>query len=116
LTYADLNIGIPNLVTCVEMVPFSIFFHYAYAYRSYIIRPRSVSTSESNAGRHIPQNYQGGFLGLRAWLVMWNPKEILDAIAFAFRVTAEQRQNGQGYADGPTVYVPLDRQDGRGRD
>jgi Organic solute transporter Ostalpha len=110
-----LNIGIPNLVICVEMVPLSIFFHYAYTYRPYVIHRRPISTSGYSAGKHIPQNYQGGFLGVHAWLVMWNPMEILNAIAFAFKMKAKQRQNGPGDLYGHKVYIPLKHQDGRGR-
>ncbi|KAK2746107.1 DUF300 domain-containing protein [Colletotrichum kahawae] len=37
LTWADLNIGIPSMLICIEMFPLAIFFHYAYSHRPYII-------------------------------------------------------------------------------
>jgi Organic solute transporter Ostalpha len=86
LTYADLNIGIRNMVVCVEMVPFSLFFHYAYSYRPYVVRSDPVS----GMGRNLV--YKGGFLGIKAWMQVWNPREMLQAIAFAFQSWGELKR------------------------
>jgi len=89
MTFADLNVGIPNLIVCLEMVPFALFFHYAYSYRPYVIR-HDVG-AESGEGLTYVQSYQGGPLGVRAWLAALSPKELLHAIAFAFKNWEETR-------------------------
>ncbi|KAJ5281021.1 hypothetical protein N7478_006393 [Penicillium angulare] len=94
LSYADVNIGIPNLVTCLQMVPFALFFPYAYRTSPYI-----------GAGP-----YQGGFLGYRAWIGVYNPMELLHAIKFAFGMATEMRKQGGDSGDslvqGRTSYSP----------
>jgi hypothetical protein len=35
LTWADVNIGLPTLIISLLMVPFSLFFHYAYSIKPY---------------------------------------------------------------------------------
>ncbi|KEF56161.1 uncharacterized protein A1O9_07742 [Exophiala aquamarina CBS 119918] len=52
LTYADVNMGIETMLVCVEMVPFSIFFHYAYDVAAYDLtkcRPLPLSDIASGA-------------------------------------------------------------------
>jgi hypothetical protein len=92
LTYADLNVGIPNMIICLEMVPFSLFFHYAYSYRTYIIRhgPDSLTVDATTNTMNMGM-YQGGFLGVRAWVQVLNPKDLLQAIAFAFQSWSDTR-------------------------
>ncbi|KAH8665420.1 organic solute transporter Ostalpha-domain-containing protein [Ilyonectria robusta] len=74
LTYADLNIGIPNMLTCLEMVPLSLFFLYAYSWNPYLLHNVQIETQDQSC------RYHGGFLGVRAWVSILNPKEIFDAI------------------------------------
>ena len=93
LTYAHPNIGIPNLIFCAEMVPFSILFHYAYSYRLYVIGPGSTSATESDTGERYFQSYQGCFLGIRAWLETFDPEEIFSAVVFAPRVVGNPPKN-----------------------
>jgi hypothetical protein len=85
------------MVVCVQMVPLSLFFHYAYTVRPYII-PKAATA----------RSYQGGFLGINAWLVMWNPMETLKAIAFAFNMASVMRQDsGSGRYGNEIAYDPL---------
>jgi hypothetical protein len=87
LTYADLNLGIRNMIICVEMVPFALFFHYAYSCRPYIVRyPAEGENAQT-------RSYKGGFLGLRAWLMVWDPRELLQAIMFAFESWGNLRRD-----------------------
>ena len=45
-------------------------------------------------------SYQGGFLGVRAFLAMINPTETLQAIGFAFTMaTDKNRLNGRRYRE-----------------
>lgn len=83
LTYADLHIGLPALLSCIEMVPISVFLAWAYSVQPYLLG--RVADMEDSSGRAaIPRSYQGGFLGVRAFLAMLNPKETVEGIILAF--------------------------------
>lgn len=80
------------------MVPFSIFFHYAYNVGPYILRSHGYDpkVQESAAGNYqkpsevsISQGYEGGPLGVRAWLGLFNPMEMLRAIKFGLNMAQE---------------------------
>lgn len=99
MNQADVSVGIPAMVNCLILVPFSVFFHYAYSVGPYIVdRHRGPERGES---RYL--DYQGGFLGVRAFLGMVNPSEILGAIAFMFTMrrrrnkSAARHGSGRGY-------------------
>lgn len=93
MTYADLNIGIKNMIICVEMVPFALFFHYAYSVHPYIIHSIPQSEAGETGG---PRSYQGGYLGYRAWLGALNPMQMLQAIAFAFQSWSDDKVSPRG--------------------
>ncbi|KAJ5376953.1 hypothetical protein N7509_013839 [Penicillium cosmopolitanum] len=114
LSYADVNIGIPNLIICLQMVPFALFFPYAYSVSPYL----SVDSYHP---------YHGGFLGVNAWIGLFNPMEILRATAFAFGMAAELRKDGaieragdtgyyarQGHGGNPSLYVSPGQSHARG--
>lgn len=82
MSEADAVTGIPAIVNCLIMVPFSIFFHYAYDVRPYIIDRHP----ESGRGESHYSHYQGGPLGIRAFAGMLDPGEILGAIGFVFKM------------------------------
>ncbi|OQU98388.1 hypothetical protein CLAIMM_04183 [Cladophialophora immunda] len=114
MTYADVNFGIDTMTTCILMVPFAVFFHYAYDVSPYdITKPRMLPLSEIppqyidearssqealtgrsgspdsfNQHRHIGHEtggqYYGGALGVKAWATLPDVREILKAIHFAF--------------------------------
>ncbi|ROV91206.1 hypothetical protein VMCG_09374 [Cytospora schulzeri] len=87
MNQADMIVGIPAMVNCLIMVPFSIFFHYAYDVGPYIIDRHggghlsSSSPSRVEAGEAQYLQYQGGFMGIRAFTGMLNPSEYFGAIA-----------------------------------
>lgn len=90
LTYADMHVGIPILVNCLQIVPISIFFHYAYTFRPYVVRKGEHAIHYTNAGGqesvYVPEKrYQGGFLGYRALLGALNPIEVFEGVFFAFK-------------------------------
>lgn len=95
MTWADLSIGVPSLLVCVEMVPLSLLLHYAYSFRPYVLGSdlelHAVVGDGSGDDSHRPQSYQGGALGMRALLEVWNPREVIEAVAFGFRMEAERR-------------------------
>ncbi|MCJ1311439.1 hypothetical protein MMC25_005110 [Agyrium rufum] len=84
LTYSDLYYGIPSLLTCIELVPISLFFFYAYSYRPYVIDKSANAIRED--GTYHPTTYQGGFLGYRAILGAMDPREIFGGMVFAFKL------------------------------
>ncbi|KAI5458811.1 organic solute transporter Ostalpha-domain-containing protein [Mariannaea sp. PMI_226] len=85
LTYADLNIGIPNLLTCIEMVPLSLFFLFAYSWNPYNIRNNGLT-------------YHGAG---RALIDMLNVKDILDALLFIFTMDSEHRSFAKSRSQAP---------------
>ncbi|KAJ5595974.1 hypothetical protein N7450_002432 [Penicillium hetheringtonii] len=83
LSYADTKIGIPTLIICLQVVPFVFLFHYAYS-----VKPYEALSTKGASGSHpylavidsetgLPQGkrYQGGPLGIYAWLMLVNPVE-----------------------------------------
>lgn len=68
LTWADVNIGLPTLIISLLMVPFSLFFHYAYSIKPY--RLSRIAWDQVENGKNepfAPQQYQGGLFNLRMW-------------------------------------------------
>jgi Organic solute transporter Ostalpha len=106
LTYADIKVGIPTMLTCIEMVPIALFFHFAYSHRPYCLdgKRQPVPVAESAVAAPTPiTSYQGGFLGHRAILLAIDPREVLQAVLFAFKMGTElkrhQNQMDDGYSD-----------------
>lgn len=97
MNQADVSVGIPAMVNCLILVPFSVFFHYAYDVGPYIIDHKSVP--EHGEPQYL--HYQGGFLGGRAFLGMLNPGEMLGAIGLMFKMVRGRRRQsdlpGRGY-------------------
>lgn len=81
MSEADVVIGAHATLNCIIMVGFSIFFHYAYSVTPYIIDEQVDPETGCTQDKH----YQGGFLGVRAWVGMLNPMEIISAAASIFK-------------------------------
>ncbi|KAK0386723.1 hypothetical protein NLU13_6558 [Sarocladium strictum] len=81
LTWTDLHVGIPNMLPCLEMVPLSLFFVWAYPWSPY-----SNSHGQHAESGGAPVRYQGGFLGYRAFFEMLNPSELIHGIIFACKI------------------------------
>ncbi|KAJ9148694.1 hypothetical protein NKR23_g5001 [Pleurostoma richardsiae] len=115
MNYADLKIGLPLMITCIEMVPFSVFFHYAYSATPFLIPSSDPESVEPMAGGVRP-HYQGGPLGVSAWLAFLNPSEIIQAVIFAFRMPSRARERSGDVIEGA---VPMEARmgglDGYGR-
>ncbi|KZL75523.1 DUF300 domain-containing protein [Colletotrichum tofieldiae] len=110
LTDADLRIGIPSMLVCIEMLPLAAFFHYAYTYRPYVIgsgRTRRPLAGDLEA--YEPQTYSGGPAGLWALVEMWNPMEIVEAIMFGLQMKAEERKQQRARKGSPNaIYQQAD--------
>jgi hypothetical protein len=85
LTYADLNIGIPALLSCLEMVPISLLLIWAYPVGPYKYG-QSGEACERQSGERNTRSYQGGFLGVRAFIAVANPMETIKGVALAFEL------------------------------
>lgn len=94
-----MNIGIPTMVICIQMVPFALFFHYAYSVRPYVIR-RTLPTLEASSNPAYEAvtelRYRGGPLGVRAWVAMLDVREIAGAIRFALTMALGGKGVGRG--------------------
>lgn len=141
LSFADVNMGIETMLVCIEMVPFSIFFHWAYDVAAYgISKPRPLPLSEitsrnsgdceaysglvnstqqqsgygkDNRYHNNAGAYHGGFLGVKAWASVLDPREIIHAILFSFVMRSEaKKRNRNALEMGPTppAYDPGFRQ------
>lgn len=90
LSYADVHMGIPTMIICVQMVPFAIFIHFAFSTKPYIIQKSSGESIEmlpeaDEKGRPVPRAYQGGPGGLYAWAAYMNPLEYASEIRSMYR-------------------------------
>ncbi|KAJ6010880.1 hypothetical protein N7451_002292 [Penicillium sp. IBT 35674x] len=90
LSYADVHMGIPTMVICVQMVPFAIFIRYAFSTKVYRVKKSPIDSEEKYAevnkhGRPVPRCYQGGPFGIHAWLAYYNPMEYLREVQSMYR-------------------------------
>lgn len=101
ISYADIKIGLPNMIICIQMVPFALFIRYAFSVKPYKLNAKmtgeDVEMSDdyvkllngplggNRMGRRFQQrSYQGGPGGLNAWIAYLNPFEMLqDGIGMA---------------------------------
>jgi Organic solute transporter Ostalpha len=88
ISYADIHIGLPNMIICVQMVPFSFLIRWAYSTKDYKLKSTGKLANESSeAGesgqlmsetnrqhsKNFQTSYQGGRFGLHAWATYLNP-------------------------------------------
>lgn len=84
LSYADTIIGLPTMIICLQVVPFAAFLHYAYSVKPYKIpsvthadvSQQYLAVDDNETGSPYVKGYQGGPLGIHAWLALWNPMEL----------------------------------------
>ncbi|CEO60463.1 hypothetical protein PMG11_05090 [Penicillium brasilianum] len=101
LSYADVYIGIPTMIICIQMVPFAFFFSYAYSTKPYRVSGSSarndnsqeyLAVEEIEAGKtYRSRTYQGGPLGICAWLAFCNALEFFREITSTYRMFREGR-------------------------
>ncbi|KAI0154911.1 organic solute transporter Ostalpha-domain-containing protein [Xylariaceae sp. FL1272] len=90
LTEADLRHGIPKLIECLEMVPLSLFFFYAYSHRPYTLK--NIRQRDEESAKDITA-YKGGLMML---VKIWSPLETIRAIGFIFTMKKEKNQRIAG--------------------
>lgn len=76
MNYTDMRVGVPSLVVMLELVGFSILFHFAYP-----VTPYDLS---SDGAAREDAHYQGGPLGIKALIQMLNPSEFMISTKFMF--------------------------------
>lgn len=76
MNYTDMRVGVPSLVVMLELVGFSILFHFAYP-----VTPYDLSLDNQARG---DGHYQGGPLGIHAFLQILNPSEFIVSTKFMF--------------------------------
>ncbi|KAL3474446.1 organic solute transporter Ostalpha-domain-containing protein [Aspergillus californicus] len=93
LSYADTIIGIPTLIICLQVVPFAFLFYYAYSikpYTTFDVRstsdPQFLSVADSETGSPRVKRYQGGPLGIHAWVALFNPGELFGNVKMTFNM------------------------------
>jgi hypothetical protein len=114
LSYADTIIGLPTMLICLQMVPFAFLFYYAYTVKPYKMSNAGVKHSsdsqqylavvDSETGGHYIKRYQGGPLGIYAWLALFNPVDFFRDIKSTFDMfhdarTGPSREAGMNMPD-----------------
>ncbi|KAF3762906.1 hypothetical protein M406DRAFT_294704 [Cryphonectria parasitica EP155] len=95
LSFADDFIGIPVLVMALLTVPFSILFHFAYDVQTYYLENVDKNLPLTQRDAEAGSSYQGGFLGIWAWLGMLNPSELISGLRFGLTMlNRENREMG----------------------
>jgi hypothetical protein len=84
LSFADLNIGIPQLILCVEMVPIAVFYHYAYSHKPYVLGLGSKAADDT--GTYVSAG--------TVWLGLLDPRPLgrMTLLAFRLLVSPKRRQ------------------------
>lgn len=109
----DLRIGIPSMMTCVEMSIFAIMHLFAFPWKPYDLSRRHevLPQAGEEAGPTTPKNYAYG--PIRALLSSFNPWDIIKACLRGFRwlfVGARRRKTDPSYQ---TKLDPLTNEDTR---
>ncbi|KAJ5114254.1 hypothetical protein NUU61_000013, partial [Penicillium alfredii] len=106
LSYADIIIGLPTLIICLQVVPFAFVFYHAYSIKPYTIlnvkrdsnSQQYLAVADSETGGPRVKRYQGGPLGAYAWLALFNPLEFFRSIKSTFNMfhgsRMEQKKTG----------------------
>lgn len=107
----DLRIGIPSMLTCVEMAIFAVLHLFAFPWKPYDLarRHEPLPQAGEDAAPKVPQKYAHG--PARALISAFNPWDIVKACLRGFRwlfVGARHRKNDPSYQ---TKLDPLSTQD-----
>jgi hypothetical protein len=83
---ADVKIGIPSLLLCIEMAIFSVLHLWAFPWRVYDVRKSAHMVGDTVVNYPPGKSaYQGGFLGLRALWEAFNLWDMIKAFGRAVR-------------------------------
>jgi hypothetical protein len=118
MTYADLNIGLPSLLVCVQNVPLAIFFVYAYPHTPYVLSYAAISSEPYADGevQGMRLKYQGGVWGWRGWVGTFSSMEVVRGVLFSFRMAALRKKSKARGGDVDSMYTPLTELRSHGRE
>lgn len=98
LSHADTIIGLPTLIICLQVVPFAFLFYYAYSIKPYTAlnvectsNPQYLAVVGSETGSPRVQRYQGGPLGINAWIALFSLGELFRDIKSTFHMFRDYR-------------------------
>ncbi|KAH7065398.1 organic solute transporter Ostalpha-domain-containing protein [Macrophomina phaseolina] len=101
LAYADIKVGLPNLLICFEMAFFAIMHIFAFSWKPYIVKKGDPFADHLADGMGKKQKrYKGGFMGILAIVDAFNPWDIMKAFARGLRwlfVGVRQRHHDASY-------------------
>lgn len=90
MTYANIHIVIPALLSCVEMVPICLVVVWAYPVSPY--REQSCDSQNGpEGGREDQKVYKGGPFGIRGFMAMINPWDTIKGTLIAALLLAVQK-------------------------
>lgn len=101
LAYADIKVGLPNLLICFEMAFFAIMHIFAFSWKPYVIKKGDpfADPIDPSLGKK-QKRYKGGFMGILAIADAFNPWDIMKAFARGLRwlfVGVRTRHNDTSY-------------------
>ncbi|KAF2084077.1 DUF300-domain-containing protein, partial [Saccharata proteae CBS 121410] len=98
VAYADIKVGIPAMLICVEMAIFSVMHVFAFSWKEYITTKEP--TYGPGAGFGAADGYKGGPMGIKALIDAFNPWDIVKAFARGMRwlfVGSRRRHTDSSY-------------------
>ncbi|EOD52070.1 hypothetical protein GTA08_BOTSDO09728 [Neofusicoccum parvum] len=86
LAYADIKVGLPNLLICFEMAFFAAMHVFAFSWKPYVVKKGDpfADPIDADMGKK-PKRYKGGFMGILALAEAFNPWDIMKAFARGMR-------------------------------
>ena len=87
----DIKVGMPAMLLCIEMALFAIFHFWSFSYRPYRLTAKQM-LSNSTPGEETVR-YQGGFLGVKAFVDSMNPWDLIKAIGRSARWLVRGRKD-----------------------
>nr|POF05928.1 transmembrane protein 184 like [Quercus suber] len=106
IAFSDIKVGIPSVLLCIEMAIFAVMHLFAFPWKEYRIKHNSNMLTAPGSGYsgESPAHYQGGFLGIYAFMDAFNPWDIVKASARGFRwlfIGVKQRHLDPSYQQAP---------------
>lgn len=97
----DVKVGIPSVLLTIEMACFSVLHIFAFPFQPYSLSKKNALNAPGAGFSGMP-HYEGGFLGIKAYLDAGNPWDIIKASARGFRwlfVGVKHRREDSSYQD-----------------
>ncbi|OKL57748.1 hypothetical protein UA08_07106 [Talaromyces atroroseus] len=98
LANQDIQIGLSNLLLCIEMAIFAILHFFAFPWQPYRLKNQQASENPQYIKGQIA--YHGGPLGIKAFIESFNPWDLVKATGRGFRwlfVGYKKRTNDISY-------------------